>query len=194
MNRLGSFVAASFIGLAGCAAGQGASVDATAAFRCVDNVFSRTVPRATPLAADRDLSLDSIHELGARLPAPLAQALIAAANDASAVAPKGGRDPKAYYLLFIDKLGIELPRYIPIDACGDADDSDGTLFQAAINGYLGDVVGKGRMRQWFVDNGGEYVKTHFVAALVGLELTGRDVDLNAWKQYYTVYVNAKFHK
>lgn len=194
-------IALSILSLSACSAKENTKdVDVMDQYHCVDIKFSRLNPSTKPLNPEQELTLDGVKLVAAQVSEPMRQALIAAADatykDMNVRSAIGIIVPKDYYLLFVSHLGTELPHFFPVEECNLNNQRPelfaGYIYDVAINRYFYDLIGRGRIYEWFANHGGVYAVSPFMAAMVSLELSGRESDPDAWKRYYTAYVKKKF--
>lgn len=198
MKRALAYFALTLVSVAAFAAAEeGENFDAMKQYHCVYTEFFRQIPQGGLLGGNQEFTNGSIKQIASLIHDPMRQALIAAAREAYQATgeadPNGKIDPQKYFDVFIDHLSDDLPQHIAVNQCGDGEPLKDALFDVAVNRYVANLLGRGRTYQWFVDNGGVYVYTGFIAAMTAIELSGRKPDMVAWKRYYKEYVQRKFH-
>jgi hypothetical protein len=181
----------------GTALATGKDVNVMDIYYCVDQVFSRTTPPVPPIARGQGLTQEGVREVGSRLQGPLLEAINSASSAALKDYPPGRKAvPEKYYLQFIDQLARQLPHFYPISSCDQSglppELLPSALFDVSINRHFEQLVGHGRLDQWFALNGGSYEEPTFLAAMISLELAGRPVDIGTWQRYYVAYVKRKY--
>jgi len=144
----------------------------------------------TPLALDAAHGFDSaaIGAVAAKVPPVLRGALIDTADEVVA-SLTGERRPAAwtvdaFFDGFLARVSERLPAYFPVAACGGQDLVEDAVYGEAINHYFGKAIGKGALRRWLEDRGIGGGAPAGVAAMVALQLSGRAVDVDAWKDYF----------
>jgi len=158
---------------------------------CVEQNFDRQVARSTPLEDGQVLDLAAIQIIASRVTSPMREALTAAGQLATRSSDDVA-DARRFFDQFADAIGGEMERRIQVKECGEAEVVEGALHIFGIHHYFDRLIGRGKVYQWFSENGGPYAYTISVAAMVAMELAGKHPNVEAWKSFYTPYVTKKF--
>jgi hypothetical protein len=197
MNRAILIFVVTLLPMAACSSGKSSPyVDVMQEYDCVYKSFFKQVPRAVPIESTQALTKEGIARVAFLMDESVRQASIIAANRAFESTKTSSSheaiDPNVYFDAFLDELREELPKHVDFGRCPNVEDLNGAAYDVGVNRYISSIIGNGAMHQWFVDNGGTYVQSAFIATLAGIELSGREVNLDVWKQYYVAYVRRKF--
>jgi len=173
-------------------------IDVMQNYHCVYTSFFNQISRPDPIREDQDFNLDGLRLIESRMDNSVRRALIEAADRTSKrINVKKNEDkidPAIFFDVFVGELQSSLTSYINFDRCAEVEDLNSAIFDVSVNRYVSALIGKGNIHQWFVENGGTYVQSAFIVALVGIDLSGQEVDLDVWKRFYISYVRRKFSK
>lgn|GEM_PF-4669826 len=175
-------------------------VDVMQEYHCVDVRFKEESGKIEPLNMEQNLTRAGISLLASRLHNPVRQAMIVAAGhvyqEIDAKNENKYVDPSLFFERFITHLSEELPRQMNVVDCSPERTMDDSLadavFDVAVNRYVSGLIGRGKIHQWFLNNGGAYVQSSFIVSMAAIDLSGRRLDIEAWKKYYRHYVKDKF--
>jgi hypothetical protein len=176
--------------------GNDTHVDAMRHYDCVYKSFFKQVPQAKSIEDAQDLTKDGIEKIALLIDEPVRLAMKLAANrtyqSIKIKRADGIINPDIYFETYIGELSNELPKHMDFSQCVNMDDLTGDVYDVVVNRYISNVIGNGKLHQWFENNGGSYTQSAFIATLVGIEISDQEVNLDEWKQFYKSYVKRKF--